>query len=266
MKFLARHSPWLLPLAAGVLLVGLWYVLRSERLDWKLSQPFILATPDEILRALVAERDVLWVATKKSGLGAALGLGAAALLGFLLAVVLSLSKAVRAALYPYLMVLQMTPIIVVAPIILLLIGATLTSVITITLLMCFFPIVVNTTQGLVSTDRNLVDLFRLSNATRWQELVLLRIPAAAPDFFTGLRIAATLAPVGSIVGDFYAGNTAGGGGLGYCAYVFSSQANTPALYATGLVSCLLGFAFVACVLALERAVLSSWHAGHVREE
>lgn len=261
-----RHLSWILPLATGMLIVAVWYVLRLERWDWKLSQPFVLATPDEIIRAIIEERSKLWEAAKKSGLGAILGFGSAALVGFLLAVSLSLSGLVRACLYPYLMILQMTPIIVIAPIILLLIGSGMTSVVVITFLICFFPIVVNTTQGLISTDRNLVDLFRMSNASRWQELALLRVPAAAPYFFTGLKIAGTLAPIGAIVGDFYAGNTLGGGGLGFYAYTFSAQANTPALYATGVVSCVLGFMFVAGVYFLNWLVLHTWHDSFNRSE
>jgi NitT/TauT family transport system permease protein len=105
----------------------------------------------------------------------------------------------------------------------------------------------------------LVELFRMSNASRWQELFLLRVPGAAPYFMAGLRIAATLAPVGAIVGDFYAGNTVGGGGLGFYAYTYNSQAYTAALYATGVVSCVLGFGFVACVLFLNWVILHKWH-------
>jgi NitT/TauT family transport system permease protein len=254
-----RHLSWVLPLLTGALLVGLWYLVRWERWDTKLSQPFILATPDEIWKAMVEHRSQLLSATRKSGIGALLGFSAATVGGFALAVVLSLSGALRASLYPYLMALQMTPIIVIAPIILLLLGAGTLGVVTITFLVCFFPIVANTTQGLLSTDRNLVDLFRMSNAGPWQELFLLRVPAALPYFFTGLRIAGTLAPIGAIVGDMYAGNTRGGGGLGFYAYVYNSQANTPALYATGVVSCVLGFCFVSCVLFLNWLALHKWH-------
>jgi NitT/TauT family transport system permease protein len=134
------------------------------------------------------------------------------------------------------------------------------SVVIITFLICFFPMVVNTTQGLVSTDANLVDFFRMCNATRRQEILWLRVPAALPYFFTGLRIAATLAPIGAIVGDLYAGNAAGGqGGLGFLTIVYSSQFQMAALFSTALVSCALGFVFVGVVISLSWWSLHRWH-------
>jgi NitT/TauT family transport system permease protein len=161
----------------------------------------------------------------------------------------------------------MTPIIVIAPILILWAGPGLASVSIITFLICFFPMVVNTTQGLISTDRNLVDLFRMCRATRRQEIFLLRVPAALPYFFTGLRIAATLAPIGAIVGDFYAGNSAGGqGGLGFLTIIFSSQFKMAALFATAATSCLLGFLFASTVIALSWLLMHRWHDSYARTD
>ena len=133
-----------------------------------------------------------------------------------MALVLSLSPLVRASLYPYLMILQMTPIIVMAPILILWVGPGLKSVTIITFLICFFPMVVNTTQGLISTDRNLVDFFRMCKASKLPgDLPPARSRRRCPISSRACRIAATLAPIGAIVGDVYAGNSAGGqGGLG----------------------------------------------------
>jgi NitT/TauT family transport system permease protein len=154
----------------------------------------------------------------------------------------------------------MTPVIVVAPILVLWVGAGLKSVVVITFLICFFPIVVNTTQGLISTDRELVDLFRMWRTSKLQELFHLRVPAALPYFFTGLRIAATLAPIGALVGDYTAGSSAGdGGGLGFQAVIYSSQAKYPALFATAAVTCALGFIFVAVVIGTSWLVLRHLH-------
>jgi NitT/TauT family transport system permease protein len=147
------------------------------------------------------------------------------------------------------------------------IGPGLPGIITITWLISFFPIVANTTQGLLSTDRNHVALFRMANASRWQELFLLRVPAAMPYFLTGLRIAASLAPVGAIFGEYMVGNTSGGtGGLGFLVYSYNTQIKIPALFATGLTSCLLGFIFVAAVSLLNWAVLHKWHDSFERED
>ena len=252
-----RLLPIILPALTGALFLALWYGVHA----W-LSQDyrFLLPTPGAIVDALRENADVLVHASLNTTEGALLGFGLAIVVSALAALTLSLSPLVRVSLYPYLMLLQMTPVIVVAPILILWVGAGLKSVVVITFLICFFPLVVNTTQGLVSTDRNLVELFQMWRATRLQQLFLLRLPAALPYFFTGLRIAATLAPIGALVGDYTAGSSAGdGGGLGFQALIFSSQAQYPALFATAAITCVLGFVFVAIVTAFASFTLRRWH-------
>ncbi len=254
---LLRALRHLLPVATGAGMILAWYGIHFGMSS---EQRFLLPAPHEVVRAFVDEGPALWSAALNTGGGALLGFASAVALSFALALILSLSPLVRASFYPYLMILQMTPIIVMAPILILWVGPGLRSVTIITFLICFFPMVVNTTQGLISTDRNLVDLFRMCRAAKWQEIFLLRVPAALPYFFTGLRIAATLAPIGAIVGDFYAGNSAGGqGGLGFLAIIYSSRFQMGALFATAAVSCLLGFVFVAGVIALSWLALHKWH-------
>jgi NitT/TauT family transport system permease protein len=246
-----------LPAATGALVVGAWYGFHFW-LDPEMR--FLLPTPDQILAAFRDNGEALSRAALNTSEGALLGFGAAALISFLFAVGLSLSPLVRTSLYPYLMILQMTPIIVIAPILVLWVGAGIKSVTVITFLICFFPLVVNTTQGLISTDRNLVELFAMWRASRWQQLVHLRVPAALPYFFTGLRIAATLAPIGALVGETFAGSSAGdGGGLGFQAIIYNSQAKYPALFATAAATCVLGFLFTAAVLTLSWLALHRWH-------
>src|SRR5580658_10883037 len=207
----------LMPVATGVGMIAIWYAIC---IGLSPEQRFLLPAPHEVARAFVDKGPQLWNAALNTGAGALLGFGIAVGLSFIMALILSLSSLVRASLYPYLMILQMTPIIVMAPILILWVGPGLRSVTIITFLICFFPLVVNTTQGLISTDRNLVDLFKMSRATRRQEIFLLRVPAALPYFFTGLRIAAVLAPIGALVGDYTAGSSAGnGGGLGFQAII-----------------------------------------------
>jgi len=254
----------LLPVATGALMLALWYAIRhglSE--DYK----FLLPTPDEILNALRDNSTILGRAIYNTTQGALYGFGLAIAVSFTFALLMSLSSLVRVSLYPYLMILQMTPIIIFAPILILWVGPGLKSVVVITFLICFFPLVVNTTQGLISADRNLVELFQMYRATKWQEIRLLRIPAALPYFFTGLRIAAVLAPIGALVGDYTAGSSAGnGGGLGFQAIIYSSQAKYPALFATAAVTCVLGFVFVAGVLALSWLFLHKWHDSYQRTD
>ena len=253
----SKLSTFLYPVLMGLALIGLGYVIH-----FRLSpeRQFLLPTPGDVWSAVVKEWPTLSQAAVHTGVGALLGFLGAVILSFLLALLLAFSGIVRLALYPLLMILQMTPIIIIAPILILWVGPGLASVATITFLICFFPMVVNTTQGLISADRNLVDYFRMCRATRAQEMFYLRIPSAMPYFFTGLRIAATLATIGAIVGDMYAGNSSGGtGGLGFMAIIYSSQFQMPALFATAAIACCLGFVFVSVVLAVNWLVLHKWH-------
>jgi NitT/TauT family transport system permease protein len=247
----------LLPAATGVLFIAIWYAVHLSMSE---DMRFLLPTPGDILGSFQTNGADLARAALNTAEGALLGFALAIVVSSLLALTLSVSPLVRVSLYPYLMMLQMIPVIIFAPILILWVGPGLKSVVIITFLICFFPMVVNTTQGLISTDRNLVDLFRMAKATKWQEIRLLRVPSALPYFFTGLRIAATLAPIGAIVGDYIAGNSAGGqGGLGFLTIVYSSQFQMGALFATAAVGCALGFVFVAGVIALSWLSLHKWH-------
>ena len=255
---------FLLPAATGTLFIAAWYAVCFSL---SADNRFLLPTPGAVVAAFRGNFVTLARATLNTGEGALLGFALSATVSFALALALSLSSLVRASLYPYLMILQMTPVIVFAPVLVLWVGPGLKSVTIITFLICFFPLVVNTTQGLISTDRNLVDLFRMYRAEKWQEIFLLRVPAALPYFFTGLRIAAVLAPIGALVGDYTAGSSAGnGGGLGFQTIVYSSEAEYPALFATAAVTCALGFIFVAVVLALSWLALHKWHDSFERTD
>jgi NitT/TauT family transport system permease protein len=254
----------LLPAITGALVVAAWYGIHFWLAD---EMRFLLPTPGQIAVAFRENAEPLGRATLNTTEGALLGFIAAVGVSFVLSLILSLSGFVRVSLYPYLMILQMTPIIVLAPILILWVGPGVKSVVIITFLICFFPLVVNTTQGLISTDRNLVELFRLWRATRLQQLFRLRVPAALPFFFTGLRIAATLAPIGALFGDYTAGSSAGnGGGLGFQALIYSSQAKYPALFATAAITCVLGFIFTAAVLGLSWLALHQWHDSYERAD
>ena len=263
MKKLPPVSRWLWPALSGVLFVALWYGVRagSGLKSW------ILPTPLEIIEAAWRERERLVAAAGHTALGALGGFLLAASFGFFTSLLLGASGILRASLYPWLLVLQMTPVIVLTPIILLWAGPGMPGIITITWLISYFPIVANMTQGLLSTDANHVALFRMCNASRLQEMRLLRVPSALPYFLAGLRIAATLAPIGAIFGEYMVGNSSGGnGGLGFLVYSYNTQIKIPALFATALTSCLLGFVFVAAVSWLNWFLLHQWHDSFERSD
>jgi NitT/TauT family transport system permease protein len=255
---------FLLPAATGALFIAAWYAVWFALNE---DNRFLLPTPGAVLAALRDNSTVLARATLNTTEGGLLGFGLAVIFSFSLALFLSFSALIRASLYPFLMMLQLMPVIILGPILVLWVGPGLKSVTIITFLICFFPLVVNTTQGLISTDRNLIELFKMYQAAKWQEVFLLRVPAALPYFFTGLRIAAVLAPIGALVGDYTAGSSAGdGGGLGFQAIIYSSQAKFPALFATAAITCVLGFVFVAVVLALSWLALHKWHDSFERTD
>jgi NitT/TauT family transport system permease protein len=259
----SRGWLWFGPVLTGALIVAAWYLARRVAGvgEW------LLPTPGEILAAAWVERDRLWAGARHTAVGALAGFLFAALGGFVLALALGGWRTLRASPYPWLLVLQMTPVIVLTPIIVLWAGPGLPGIVTITFLISFFPIVVNMAQGLQSVDANMVDLFRMSNASHLQELWLLRVPAAMPFYLAGLRIAATLAPIGAIFGEFLVGNAAGGhGGLGFLVYSYNTQIKIPALFATALTSCLLGFIFVAAISWVNWAALHHWHDSFERKD
>jgi NitT/TauT family transport system permease protein len=260
---LPRPLRFLLPVLMGAAVVALWYLanhlLAPER-------RFLLPRPDQILDVFSSHGADLWRATRWSATAALGGFGLAVAASVLFALLLAWADWVRASLYPYLMMLQMTPIIIIAPILTLWVGPGLPSVVIVTFLICFFPMVVNNTQGLLSTDPNLVDLFRMAKASRWQQMMLLRTPSALPYFFSGMRIAAVLAPIGALTGDYQVGSTYGGkGGLGIQALIYNARSEIPALYATALIGCALGFVFVGAVLVLSWFALHRWHDSYHRE-
>ena len=258
-----RLLSFIQPAVAGAGLIALWYAVK--RITGIPS--YVLPLPDEILTAAWQEKAVLWSAIMVTARGAVLGFLAAVGVGFLLAMILGFSPRIKASFYPYILVMQMMPITILAPVFVLWLGQGLPSIVAITFMIGFFPVVANTTMGFVSVDRNLQELFLMCKATRAQEVRYLRIPGAMPYFLTGMKIAGTLAPIGAIVGDFLAGSAHNGvGGIGYMTIVYFGQLKTPALFATGMVACLMGFIFVGGVNWLHWRLLHTWHESMVTKE
>ena len=254
----------LLPLATAFVALAAWALVHRALGP---DRAFLLPSPLQVARALIERGPELASGALATTEGALLGFGLAILVGVGSGLLLSVSPRLRWSLTPYLMILQMTPVIVLTPILILWVGPGLPSVTLITFLICFFPLAVNTTQGLVSTDRNLVDLFRMSGAGRLQEVFLLRLPGALPTVFAGLRISATLAPIAAITGDIYAGTSGGGrAGLGLLTVIYGAQFQMAALFAAAAVSCLMGFVFVGLVNLAARFALHGWRAGGGRPD
>lgn len=247
------------PFLAGLLMIALWYAVKHA---WEIHD-LILPAPHDILMALVEESESLLQAAGITFLGAICGFTAAVSAGFSLSLVLAASTTLRRAVYPYVIFMQMVPVIATAAIIVILFDVGLASVALIAFFIGVFPVIANTLQGLQSVPERQLELFRLYKASPLQELLFLRIPYALPYFFTGAKIAATLAVIGSVTGEIFAGSSSGAGGLGYRIMIFKSELKTSAIYAATLVCCLLGYLFVLLVVAIRRQALRHWHESSV---
>jgi len=259
---MAKRLRWLPPLMIGAALLVGWIGVKSF---WELPA-YILPGPGEVLGAAISEKETLLSAAGETLTGASIGFFAAGSIGFLMALVLASSAWLRTALHPWIVFLQMIPVIILVPIFVLWFGPGLISVILITFMISFFPVVANTTQGLISVRENHLDLFRMGGAGPLQEMFLLRVPASLPYFFTGLKIAATLAVIGALTGELFAGSATGSGGLGFLVIIYKSQLKIPELFATAATACGLGFLFVGGVSRLKWFFLRKWHESMERIE
>lgn len=250
-----------LPIITGCLILLCWYGIKAI---WDLHD-FILPAPHDVLLAFFMEADTLWRAALVTFLGALIGFIAAVSLGFVLAMAMAALRPLRYGLYPFVIFMQMIPILATAAIVVIFFDVGLQSVAFIAFLIGFFPVVASTLQGLQSVPEGQRELFRLYKAGPLQELFLLRVPNSLPFFFTGAKIAATLAVIGSVTGEIFAGSSSGAGGLGFMIMVYKAELKTPAIYAATLICCLLGFFFVAVVILARRHALRNWHESTVPE-
>jgi NitT/TauT family transport system permease protein len=176
---------------------------------------YLVPGPIAIVRAFFADPDLLLMSLLSTLVVTFAALIAAASLGALLAVAMALSRVAQAAIQPWAVVLQVTPIVAIAPLIIVWVGDPFASLVVCATIVAFFPVLANTTEGLESAPHELADLFRLYGAGRWKTLRLLRLPAALPYFLSGLRISGGLALVGAVVAEFVAGSGGFASGLAY---------------------------------------------------
>ncbi|MEO8752399.1 MAG: ABC transporter permease subunit, partial [Casimicrobiaceae bacterium] len=158
---------------------------------------------------------------------------------------------------------QVTPIVAIAPLIIIWVKDTHTALVLCAVVVAIFPIISNTTLGLRSADPGLLNLFRIYRATRWQILMRLRVPSALPYFFGGLRIASGLSLIGAVVAEFVAGTGGQGAGLAYQILLAGIQLNIPRLFAALLLITCSGVALFALTVWISRLVLARWHESEV---
>ena len=241
-------------------------VLIGFLLAWHLAvvllkiPPFMLPKPAAVGAAAVQKFPELMQSLWLTAEAAAMGLAGSVIAGIAVALVFAQWNGLRKLFFPYTILLQTVPIVAIAPLIIMWVGSGVPAVGLITFIICLPPIIANTTQGLISVDANLIDLFLMHKATRAQILFKLRLPHALPNLLVGLRISAGIAVVGAIIGELFASSSrVGVGGLGYSITYAYAQLETDYLFALVAAATALGFAFFFLVMFLEWYFLHNWH-------
>ena len=186
--------------------------------------------------------------------------------GVALAILLVQSRWVELALFPFAVILQVTPIVAIAPLLLIYSPDTQTALLICSFLVAFFPILSNMVAGLKSVDHNLLNLFDLYGASRWQALVFLKIPAAMPYFMAGLRIGGGLALIAAVVAEFAAGSAGEGSGLAFRLLESQYRLNIPRLFAALILLTGTGVAIFGLTSFIAWLTLHRWHESAVKRE
>ena len=257
-----KHArQWVMPLIVAVVLLGLWqtWVTVNNVPAYLVPSPWVIA------KTLVADwsllSSALWVTVKIT----LLAFGVSVVFGTLVAFAFVQSRWIEDAFFPYAVLLQVTPIVAIAPLIIIWVKDPVASMVVCATLVALFPIISNTTLGLRSVHPGLASYFQLQRASRLQVLVRLRIPSALPYFFAGLRISGGLALIGAVVAEFVAGTGGTGTGLAYQILQSGYQLNIPRMFAALVLISLTGVGVFSALAALSGWALSGWHESELNK-
>jgi len=250
------------PLAVGAAVLALWeIVVRIEGIP-----PYILPGPLLIAETLWTDGSSLMgslLVTLRITLAA---LAAAAILGGGIALLFSTSRILALSLFPYAVILQVTPIVAIAPLIIIWVREPFIALLVCAWIVAFFPVVANTTVGLNSADRNLMALFRLYGASTGKKLRYLKLPTALPYFLAGLRISGGLALIGAVVAEFVAGTGGTETGLAFRILEAGYRLAIPRLFAALFLLSLTGIVIYLVLDLVSRLLLRHWHESAITEE
>lgn len=251
------------PVVVGVIAILAWDIfVRVTKMP-----PYLLPGPFLVIETLFKEWGTLFpslIITLQITIAAFI---AAVVSGLLVAILFTQSKWIERSLFPYAVILQTTPIVAIAPLIIIwLKNSTFAALVVCAWIVAFFPIVSNTTLGLNSVDHNLSNVFQLYKANRWQTLLHLRLPAAMPYFLGGLRISGGLALIGAVVAEFVAGTGGAQSGLAYQILMASYNLQIPLMFAALLLTTALGVVIFVVLTLLSDLLLKNWHESAVKRE
>ena len=250
-----------LPVVMLVIAVLVWHlVVQTFALP-----PYVLPGPGLVATTLIADGSLLWNSLLVTLLTTFEGFLLAAVGGIGLAILFNQSRLVEYSFYPYAVILQVTPVVAIAPLLLIYLPQPL-AVLVCAWIVAFFPVLANTTLGLSSVDHNLLALFDLYKASRWQVLWNLKLPSALPQILAGLRIAGGLSLIGAVVAEIAAGSAGAGSGLAYRIAESGYRLNIPRMFAALILLSLTGVAIFYALSAMSYLVLRRWHESAIARE
>jgi NitT/TauT family transport system permease protein len=243
-----------LPVIVFALVIATW---ATAVWFWQVK-PYVLPAPGLVARTLVTDWSLLWQSLLVTLTTTVEGFALAALGGFGLAVLFNQSRFVEYSLYPYAVILQVTPVIAIAPLLLVYLAQS-TAVLVCAWIVAFFPVLANTTLGLRSVDRNLADLFALYGASPARVMWDLKLPASLPYVLGGLRIAGGLSLVGAVAAEIAAGSGGAGSGLAFRIMEAQYRLNIPRMFAALFLLCAAGLVIFYLLALLNYLALRHWH-------
>jgi NitT/TauT family transport system permease protein len=256
-----RQLRLILPLATLVLGVAIWdLVVRVNGIP-----PYLLPGPGLVLQTLVSDETILWESLLVTLTTTFEGLLLALIGGVGLAILFNQSRILEYALYPYAVILQVTPIVAIAPLLLIYLPQQ-AAVLACAWIVAFFPVLANTTLGLNSVDHNLSDLFELYGASRLQVLLRLKLPSALPYVLGGVKIAGGLSLIGAVVAEIAAGSAGAGSGLAYRIAESGYRLNIPRMFAALMLLSITGIVIFFALSFFSDLALRRWHESAIRRE
>ena len=257
-----RVLTWVMPIILLMIAVGLW-----EYLVWYHQIPkYLIPAPSLIAETLVKDGPSLMASSWFTVKLTFFSLGLAIIGGVLLGALFALSRPVELSLFPFAVILQVTPVVAIAPLILIYVDSTFAALLICAWIVAFFPILSNTVIGLRSADHNLSDLFTMYRATRWQRLRYLLAPSALPYFMAALKVAGGLALIGAVVAEFVAGTAGQNTGLASRIIESSFRSEIPRMFAALVLVSFLGIIIFLLTSWASSKVLGHWHESEVRRE
>jgi len=261
----ARSRDRALRITLPILVLSMMLVIWELVVRVASIPPYVLPAPSLILETLVADRELLLQSLLVTLVTTLEGFLLATVGGIGLAVLFNQSRLVEYSLYPFAVILQVTPIVAVAPLLLIYLPQPV-AVLACAWIVAFFPVLANTTLGLNSVDRNLADLFSLYDASRGQRLWRLKLPSALPYMLGGLRIAGGLSLIGAVVAEIAAGSAGAGSGLAYRIAESGYRLNIPRMFAALLLLSVAGIVIFYLLSLVNHLALRNWHESALEQE